>query len=807
MNLNLKLNRKSADSAKYIPLGPAFWTSLILQFFLALLLAFVPLFNLLGYEFCLAISLLASVLAGPVGISTVRHSKGDRSWFSLWLLATTANWIASIPAFLIISLNALRVQNCNFTQGVILFLLLPMATSLICSAWGVAVGLVIRRRFLSGSAFAVLWIAVAIINIWEVWSGPQILSYNQLAGWIAGPIYDDVIEPGTPLIMSRIFGLALSVALLILASWIGNKAALKIKRYGMWSSILFVAALCTAAGLWGYSGRLGFGRQRSALEKLLQGTTRTRHFLIHHVSDLDTASRKMLAVEHEFCLYQIKQLLGDYDLPTIDSWVFSDFSQKRRLLGAGRTQYTKPWQPAIYINGTSIPHSTLKHELVHAYASSFGSGPFAVSASHGILINPGITEGLAVAVDWPARRFSPHTWSAALRRIGKAPAIKNLFDPIGFWSASAGRSYTVAGSFVRFLLDTYGPAKLKRAYTAGTLNGIYPTDTSGLIKEWEKHLDEMQIDQWVEELAKLRFSRRSVFDRRCAHEIASLRARARRSFSSNRIMEARQALNEILYHIPSDISAQETLMEIDVREGKTERAISLAEKLVSRKDLSSANKTLLLSRMGDFMGRIGKLKRASELQQQVLEAHLSDSSDRTAVVKLLAMKHMEHAKAILELLDTGKLSALTFLDLKDVILSQPGWAEAWYILGRQLFNKKQYERAMGYLWHAGLLGLAHPSLAAENLRLIAVSLYYHMFDKPKHLASSNTEKIGNKQFLGTSLAIFTVMAQFPRHEGELLMARDWIQRLCFLDSHKEIASLTPMELIRTSGRGTIHVQE
>lgn len=794
------------QSLKGVPIGPSLWLSAAIEFIVAIFLAVTPLFNLLGYEFSVAMSLLASVLAGPIGISTVRHARGERSWLSLWLTASLGAWSASIPAFLVISLNALRVQNCNFLQGMVLFLLLPLATSLICSGWAVAIGIVIRRRFWAGAVFGALWILVAATNLWEVWSGPQVLSYNQLAGWIAGPIYDEVIEPNLPLAMSRLMGLSTSLIMLILASWLGRTSALTIRRHKAWTLVMFSIGICVLVTLWVFSGQLGFGRQESRLERLLPKTISTEHFVIHHSAGLSHAAEKLLAVEHEFSFDQIRRQLGDCKLPPIQSWVFSDYSQKRKLLGAGRTQYTKPWQPAIYINGPSVPHPTLKHELVHAYASAFGAPPFDVSASHWIFINPGLTEGIAVAVDWPSGRFTPHTWSAALRRIGRAPSIADLFDPMGFWRASAGRSYTVAGSFVRYLLDTYGPEKLRRAYAAGTLDGFYPHDTSTLIKNWEKFLDGLQLPRAVVDMARLRFSKDSIFDRTCAHEIAGLRSEAARLFSNKNFEQARKITERILHYIPSDTSAMESLMEIDLQEHKTARAMTLAEQLISRNDLPSTGKIRLLSRMGDFMRRMGKLGKASDLQGQVLSAHLGDSSDRTAVVKLLAMQRHDHAGVVLDMLEKGQVSDLSLLDLRDLTIEEPQWAEAWYLLGRQLFNRRKYHRAIAYFWRAGELGLHHPSLAAENLRLLAASHYYQLFYENHPYDSDKVQRSDDEKSIASALAMFTVLAQFPRHEGELLMAQDWINRLCFLNHHKEFATFFQTELIRSPGRCTIHEQ-
>ena len=84
----------------------------------------------------------------------------------------------------------------------------------------------------------------------------------------------------------------------------------------------------------------------------------------------------------------------------------------------------------------------------------------------------------------------------------------------------------------------------------------------------------------------------------------------------------------------------------------------------------------------------------------------------------------------------------------------------WYLLGRQLFNQGRFEQALPYLEKAGQLGLGGPQLAAENLRLMAVSNYHRK--KP-----------------AGAFACLAVLAQYPRHPGELARARDWLERQGF----------------------------
>ena len=91
-------------------MGPAFWVAVCGLAALAGGLAFVPLFDLLGYEFSAAVSLLASALVGPAAIGVVRRSPALPA-LRLWLRAALAGLAALLPPLLIILLNGLRVTN------------------------------------------------------------------------------------------------------------------------------------------------------------------------------------------------------------------------------------------------------------------------------------------------------------------------------------------------------------------------------------------------------------------------------------------------------------------------------------------------------------------------------------------------------------------------------------------------------------------------------------------------------------------------------------------------------------------------
>jgi hypothetical protein len=112
---------------------------------------------------------------------------------------------------------------------------------------------------------------------------------------------------------------------------------------------------------------------------------------------------------------------------------------------------------------------TDNHEVVHLYSSAFG---MTVSL---------FSEGLAVAyqVNAPAGETTPKWSGVALdelartfRQQGRLPSIVSIADNAAFRAIDPNVAYPVSGSFVRYLIDTYGLASIKQLYGA-----TRPTDS------------------------------------------------------------------------------------------------------------------------------------------------------------------------------------------------------------------------------------------------------------------------------------------------------------------------------------------
>src|SRR5262249_49492063 len=121
--------------------APIVWALLLLL--QSAVLCFVPLFDLLGYELALAIGPLAGLAALHLGLREVAHARtrlsrsarelADVRPFRTLLGLGARAWLQLLPGLLLpvvlLSLNALRVRNCNPAIGLLWYAVLPLLTA------------------------------------------------------------------------------------------------------------------------------------------------------------------------------------------------------------------------------------------------------------------------------------------------------------------------------------------------------------------------------------------------------------------------------------------------------------------------------------------------------------------------------------------------------------------------------------------------------------------------------------------------------------------------------------------------------
>ena len=222
--------------------------------------------------------------------------------------------------------------------------------------------------------------------------------------------------------------------------------------------------------------------------------------------------------------FHLREIAGQLGLslplrPRISIYVYPDGRRKKLWFGAGdRTDVTDVVGPSIHINpiaGRGELHPTLRHELVHAAAAPYGY--------HGLGFHPAIalTEGLAIALAPEPRRLELHA-AAAYLLAQKDYGSRGAFQP-AFWRTAGPRAYTVAGSFLRYLLDQGGRAWVLPLYGGHQdWQELFGRTRRELLEDWKSFIAPLYQAEREELLARRLYREPSLFDDQCPHTRALL---------------------------------------------------------------------------------------------------------------------------------------------------------------------------------------------------------------------------------------------------------------------------------------------
>ncbi|HUS63875.1 MAG TPA: hypothetical protein VMZ28_04990, partial [Kofleriaceae bacterium] len=551
---------------------------------LAAVLCFVPLFNTLGYEFSFVLAITSSAAAADLGAALTRRIAalaeadpgdtpaaallpGARLVGSAVAAAVAVALLVTALPLLLISANALRVRQCDWAFGFECW----VSMTLLSAAWAAGVGVACAllagaRRVLSNALPPLVLLACVVHSVWRFYDAPAVFSYNPLVGYYSGNLYDEEIVLGDPFLWSRLHQMLTIGAVLALGAALVDVPRARLALFGRRPlGVRFELAACAAllagaVALRADAGSLGFSVASDDVAEALGGVHETENFIIHYPPGGDIERDiEWIAEDHEFRLAQLVRTFGAAPERKITSFYFQNSDQKARLMGAKNVYMAKPWREEIYVHHAEWPHQVLRHEIAHVVAGYFGDPLFHVSARRvlgvPLFFNVGLIEGIAVAADWPDhfnRAMTPHQAVKAMVLMNLLPPIERLLST-GFFAFSSARSYTVAGSFVRFLLDRHGPAKLRELYrSGGDFEAAYGRSAGALAAEWRAMIDSIQLPSGDPEKVRERFRRGGIFQRPCPHAIADKRGRAARLVGRGRIAEALELLRSICDDAPDE---------------------------------------------------------------------------------------------------------------------------------------------------------------------------------------------------------------------------------------------------------------
>ncbi len=730
-----------------------FWIPAALHGALGIGLCFVPLFNLLAYEFAFAVCILAAPTGLAIGMGAGKSiGPARQAILATWGIAV----LHLVPPLIFISLNALRIQNCNYWEGLSFFALLPLCTSLYAGTLGVVIArtLSATRRRVRVLAALLVTLGPLAITLCTLYQEPPIFAFDHLWGHFAGSLYDEVIRLDVRLWLFRL-GTLLRVLLLaaFVVAWDRRRSV------GRWQIVGIIVLGVLAASLYETSlgGRVGFRVNRGDIEELLSDSITTEKIIIHLPAGVEPKLRQQIVDEHVFRVDQLTQRLGVELEQPLHSYVYPNADTKAQLMGGHNTQIAKPWLHEIHIHGLQSPHPVLAHELAHAVAATFGSPPFAVSSNHGIFVNMGLVEGLAEAVTVERGDLEIDRWAKALRQLELAPDMRTILGTAGFWGQAPRRAYTIAGSFVRFLLLKHGAEALRRVYSHGDFDAAYGTSLDALVTEWETTIDAIVLSEPELALARAQFDRPSIFNRACAHEVALLRQQA----SNAAVADAIPIYQRICAHEGNTPNCRMDLLFALERAGDNDGFLQAADQLLNEKRLHRVQRAQLIEARGGLLWKKGDIDGARADFQDVVDSRIDPDSQRLQWVRLWALTQPEPLCEDLRQFLTTELPPLAaVLALQDAARQAPTDPTLPYLIARQLIRVGEYRRAKGYL------SAPHPfaPIEAERRRLLAEIAW-------------NLEDFAAAEFA------YATYAELAPTSGERARAMDWVERVRWKRRH------------------------
>ena len=123
-----------------------FWIILLLVW--SSVLCFINLFNLLSFEFALACTLPLSFCGAHISLKLQKESESlifrNASLWQLWFKTIRHVTLLGILPLIPISINALWIKNCNWSEGFLFYGLLSMCSGWIGGGWGLLLGRINR---------------------------------------------------------------------------------------------------------------------------------------------------------------------------------------------------------------------------------------------------------------------------------------------------------------------------------------------------------------------------------------------------------------------------------------------------------------------------------------------------------------------------------------------------------------------------------------------------------------------------------------------------------------------------------------
>jgi len=575
------------------------------------LLQFLPLTNTTGFEFSFILSIPLFISGGLIAIVNPAFKIKVNSIILILFVPFTI----SIVSNLVFSI-------CPISSDFLFYFVISIPAFIVGYLWGVFI--YNNTPFVRLGYFLVSLQILLMFSLAEFYFLPQIYFYNPVFGYLPGTIYDQHIGLSWSLVFYRL--------LIILFFYLFSKMRCSGKENTYWSLVtipLFLGVWFILVKPW-----LGYSTTEGHIEGELNQVFKIDHFQIYTDSQIkyDSTSLKDL---HEFYYEEIKTQLNLKKDISIKSYIFKNKQQKKRLFGSENADVAKPWLKQIYVDENNFTRS-LKHELVHIMAGQFGAKPFDVAA----FISPSLIEGMAMAVENNYDDKEIDYIVTLAIESGYRTDLKSLFTGLSFFGSASSKSYLFAGSFIKYLMNTYGVEKVKKLYKDGGFTHIYGKSIEELEKEFNKYLFSLNFKS-NDQTANLYFGYKPLINKICPRISARIEREGWELYQSKNYDAALNKF-EFIFNATGSYSSLNGILLTEIQQEQYKKAFKMAEENLLVFNNTSYFYNLEL-RVADLSILNSDSLRAAEVIDNLLEQNPSINYYNEAVFRnLLLTKGLEY---------------------------------------------------------------------------------------------------------------------------------------------------------------------
>ncbi|HEY3500235.1 MAG TPA: SUMF1/EgtB/PvdO family nonheme iron enzyme [Polyangiaceae bacterium] len=695
-------------------------------------LGFLPQFAGPGYE--------AALLAGVVlpGLTAVVAAlEGARERYRPVAAVLGGMGLGAAFAtlgFVTVLLHGARAGFCDPGEGLALYLLAPGAGGVLGGAWGAIIGLVVAARPAARARWkrTALVVGVALagplagiaVSLGRFYTSPMVFAFDPFFGAFAGPLYDTVVNLIDRLITYR-WGTGATLVALLAAAQVLEADAANLRRKAAARPGMSALALVAALGSLAHSAsgpRYGHWSTAASIESALGAHLAGRRCDVVYARGLAERDVRLFTRDCDAALPAIEAYFGARGPERVRVFLFANDAEKGFLMGASRTYIAKPWRREVYVQAAPFPHPVIVHELAHVVAGSFARGPFRVAGPlGGLWPDPGRIEGFAVAAaPDETDELTEREWAASMQKLGILPSLSSIFE-LDFLGLTASKAYTVAGAFVDFLREGYGPEALRRWYAGEELPALTKgKDLAALERDFRASLARLTIPERALLTAKARFEQPPFFERRCPRIVDRALGEAAERLGAGDAPSAEERYRAALRLDPGNTDARFGLAACARVRKEFDLALQRYVELSVSKDIPKLHAAKALELGADLAFQQDRGAQAQELYGRALELVFDTDRRRTLEVKRLASVGPGH-RAIGALL-IGDAETGPSYDVAAPLLQ--AWSDAdpshdlpRYLIGRNLFLIGRSADAAKYLDESLALPPKLASVRREALRL------------------------------------------------------------------------------------------